>query len=149
MLWLLLEHGSECLNREELDACVESHLSAYYRFLAKRRILGNDRKLWEYHRAKLAASKVGFSWTRLTVGALAEFLDALLNPKQTLERILGRDELNHASPVQAGAGQPRRGELKAKGTTQPGGALKLEGGAKSHVSQAADRLSSEERPVGL
>jgi len=90
MLQLLITHAPAYLTREECDACLTRHLSEYYRFLGKSLMLRRDTHFWDYHKSALIRAGVGFSRARLAKGALATLNDAALNPKHTVERLLGR-----------------------------------------------------------
>jgi len=99
MLQVLAKHGPDYLTASELEARVERHLIEYYRFLGKRIVMGANQKFWEYHRRQLTGSAYGFSRLRLVRGILAYWSDALLNPKETVEKILlmraRRRAINH------------------------------------------------------
>jgi hypothetical protein len=90
ILHLLVKYGPEYLTRDELGACLNRHLSAYYNFLGKSLMLGRNKKFWDYHKGQLTEAGVGFSRARLARGTLATLWEALLNPKDTLERLLKR-----------------------------------------------------------
>lgn len=117
MLRLLVSYGPDCLTEDELKACVEDHLSAYYRFLGKNLACWRDQEFWEYHKRGLADSGIGYSRIRLAKGAVVELCDALLNPKQTIEKLLrirgdlrltgGRRTFQSESPTNSGDVQAR------------------------------------------
>jgi len=88
MLQLIVVHAPEYLTREERDDLLARHLSEYYRFLGKSLMLGREKKFWDYHKAELAEVGVGFSRVRVAKGFLAELYNALLNPKNTLGRLV-------------------------------------------------------------
>jgi glycosyltransferase involved in cell wall biosynthesis len=90
MLHLLAMYGPEYLTHDELEVCLDRHLSAYYRFLGKSLMLVRDKKFWDYHKRQLTEAGVGFSWARLATGTLATLWGAVLNPKDTIERLLKR-----------------------------------------------------------
>ncbi|MGH9356726.1 MAG: glycosyltransferase family 2 protein [Terriglobia bacterium] len=89
-LEILLRHGPACLIPDELNARLARLLSDYYRFLGKSLILGRDKMFWGYHKTKLTESGVGFSHIRLARGMLATAIDAGLNPKNSIEKLLKR-----------------------------------------------------------
>jgi glycosyltransferase involved in cell wall biosynthesis len=88
MLQLLVTHASDYLTREECEARLARHLAEYYRFLGKSLMLGRDKQFWDYHKGELTKAGVGFSRARLADGALAMLYNAVLNPKDTLQRLL-------------------------------------------------------------
>jgi len=90
MLYLLVTYGPEYLTPDELEVCLDRHLSEYYRFLGKSLILSHDKKFWDYHKRQLTEAGVGFSWARLARGMLATLGGAMLNPKDTIEKLLKR-----------------------------------------------------------
>jgi len=90
MLRTLLAHGRDYLSDNEFDACFHHHLSEYYAFLGKSLIFGRDNAFWEYHKRELRAVGVSFSPVRVANGALAMLIDAVLNPKVAIEKLLRR-----------------------------------------------------------
>jgi len=84
----LVTHGPDYLTPDEFKACLDRKLSNYYNFLARSLLRGRDKKFWDYHKGKLDDSGVGFSRARLARATLAELGSALLNPKDTVERLL-------------------------------------------------------------
>jgi glycosyltransferase involved in cell wall biosynthesis len=89
-LHLLVTYGPEYLTHDELEVCLDRHLSEYYRFLGKSLLLGRDKRFWDYHKRQLTEVGVGFSWARLARGTLATLWGAVLNPQNTVERLLKR-----------------------------------------------------------
>jgi glycosyltransferase involved in cell wall biosynthesis len=90
MLHILLTHGPDYLTSEELHARLDRHLSEYYKFLGQSVVLGRDKKFWEYHKQQLTTLQGGYSRTRVAKGMLKVLCGAVLNPKNTLERLLKR-----------------------------------------------------------
>jgi hypothetical protein len=90
MLHLLVTYGPEYLTHDELEVCLDQHLSEYYKFLGKSLMLGRGKRLCDYHRRQLAKAGFGFSWARLASGMLVTLWGAVLNPKDTIERLLKR-----------------------------------------------------------
>jgi glycosyltransferase involved in cell wall biosynthesis len=90
ILHLLLTYGPEYLTHDELEVCLDRHLSQYYKFLGKSLLLGRDKEFWDFHKKTLAESGVGFSLARLASGALSTLSRAMLNPEYTIERLLKR-----------------------------------------------------------
>jgi glycosyltransferase involved in cell wall biosynthesis len=84
----LVAHGPDYLTAEEFKTCLDRKLSEYYEFLARSVIRRRDKKFWDYHKRKLNDAGVGFDRARLARATLAQLFSALLNPKDTIERIL-------------------------------------------------------------
>ncbi len=85
-LQILLAYGSDFLNPQERDAALAKHLSEYYRSLGKTLLLG-QKKVLDYHRAKLSASSVGFSRRRVLGGALATLWRLGANPGESVAKV--------------------------------------------------------------
>jgi len=104
----LLKHGPSSLTPDEMDVCLRSHMSGYYKFLGESLLQGKSKKFWEYHRKKLDEIGVGLSRIRVATAVCMKAANALLNPKLTLENLFrGRNILQerfrgwkarHASP---------------------------------------------------
>jgi glycosyltransferase involved in cell wall biosynthesis len=86
----LVKHGPIYLTRNELNGRVHRHLSGYYDSLGKSLILGRGKMFWGYHKTKLTEAGLGFSRLRVVGGAVAILVDALLNPKHSVETLLKR-----------------------------------------------------------
>jgi hypothetical protein len=92
-----VKHGPAYLTRNELNERVSRHLSDYYDSLGKSLTLGRDKMFWSYHKTKLTEAGVGFSHIRVVRGAVAILVDALLNPKHSVEKLLShRSNHTHA-----------------------------------------------------
>jgi glycosyltransferase involved in cell wall biosynthesis len=88
MLQLLIMHAPTYLTGEERKACLARHLSNYYRFLGKSLLLGREKQFWDYHKKEMARAGTSFSRARLANGALTTVRNAVLNPQNTVERLL-------------------------------------------------------------
>ena len=78
------------LTRLEFDACVEKLLDEYYNFLAVSLMRGRrDRKFWDYQKRKLNEA-VGFSRTRLAGAVLTRLCRAVLDPYETIQKVIDR-----------------------------------------------------------
>jgi glycosyltransferase involved in cell wall biosynthesis len=86
----LVKHGAAYLSRNELTDRVNRHVTGYYAGLGKGLILGRDRMFWDYHKTKLTDAGLGFSYIRVLGAAVAILLDALANPKSSIEKLLRR-----------------------------------------------------------
>lgn len=100
----LLKHGPAFLSAEECNARLDQHLSEYYDFLGKSLIVGRDKTFWTYNRTKLVEAGVGFSRIRVAGGALVTMLRVVLNPQNSIEKLLKRRKLqslqaNGSAPV--------------------------------------------------
>lgn len=91
-LHILLTYGPTYLTGKELKACLNRHLSNYYKFLGKSLLLRRDNRFWEYHRTQLAEAGIGFSQARLIKGLLLFLADAMLNPKDSIVRSMKHKE---------------------------------------------------------
>jgi glycosyltransferase involved in cell wall biosynthesis len=89
-LYILLTHGRDYLTPEEYEARLDRHVREYYKFLGKSFIFNHDTKFWDYHKTQLAESGMGFSHARLVKETLEMLLAALLNPKDSIDRLLKR-----------------------------------------------------------
>jgi glycosyltransferase involved in cell wall biosynthesis len=103
-LRILLAHGPAYLTGPELDLCVDRHLSEYYRYLGKNVFLGRDREFWSYHRQAFAETGLGFSRARLVRAALANLRDAVLCPRDTIEKLMSKR--NRASRARGRSADP-------------------------------------------
>jgi glycosyltransferase involved in cell wall biosynthesis len=102
MLQTLAAHGRHYLTGEEFEDILDCHLSEYYKYLGKNLMLGRDRNFWDYHKRKMTESGIGYSRLRLARGALGTFADVVLNPKNSIEKLLRRRDKRKQ-------GNPRRG----------------------------------------
>jgi glycosyltransferase involved in cell wall biosynthesis len=84
----VVTYGPDYLNEEELDFALKRVLFEYYEFLAGSFVFGRrDKEFWSYHKRKMSEAGVGFSRTRLTRAVLAKFVNNVLNPKRTVEKL--------------------------------------------------------------
>lgn len=90
LLYIITKYGRTFLGERDAKAALERLLSKYYRVLGREAFRRFDRGFWEYHKIKLNASGVGFSYVRLAKATFMVFIDAVLNPKRTAERLLRR-----------------------------------------------------------
>jgi glycosyltransferase involved in cell wall biosynthesis len=87
---LLREYGPRMLPRACFEDRLKVLLSDYYDMLATAAVNGKGAEFWKYHRRRLAQSGVRL-WGGQFAGALCRKLtDLLLNPKQTVEKIVAR-----------------------------------------------------------
>jgi glycosyltransferase involved in cell wall biosynthesis len=89
MLNDLLLHGRFFLTDEEYNDRTFKIQQEYYNYLAVNILRGRrDAAFWNYHRAKLIKSGIGFKWARLIRATLVRVFKAILNPSETLDKLL-------------------------------------------------------------
>jgi glycosyltransferase involved in cell wall biosynthesis len=117
-LRILREFGPVFLTQAELESRTEKQLSDYYGVLAVACFNFRENEFWRLHKAGLA--KLGYSiYSPQFAGAvLAKFLDLVLNPKETIEKIVRRVNAGRAEPPETGA---RPGQIELSDTQRPGG----------------------------
>jgi glycosyltransferase involved in cell wall biosynthesis len=86
----LTAYGSFYLTPHELKTCIEDLLAEYYRFLAISAVNFQSGKFWHYHKKRLQDLGYPLSGIRLAGMICAKFADLLLNPKQTVEKMVRR-----------------------------------------------------------
>jgi glycosyltransferase involved in cell wall biosynthesis len=86
----LVEYGPSYLTRDELSKRLREVLADYYRFLAVSALHLTDAAFWAYHKRRLMECHQHFSYATLAMAVLVEGADRLLNPKQTIEKLLKR-----------------------------------------------------------
>lgn len=88
MLSTLVAYGPDYLSQKELEQSVERLLGEYYNFLAVSVMRGRrDKRFWEYQKGKLNET-VGFSRARLAKAILSRTCRAVLNPYETVSKLL-------------------------------------------------------------
>jgi glycosyltransferase involved in cell wall biosynthesis len=86
----LLEYGPSWLTPSEIDKRRAEIIGYYYKFFAAKVFNQTDKTFWAYHKKRLADSGHPFSHCKLATAVCAKLADLLLNPKQTLEKVLMR-----------------------------------------------------------
>jgi glycosyltransferase involved in cell wall biosynthesis len=86
-LQILLAYGSDFLDPQERETLLENHLSDYYFSLGKSLLLG-QKKVWDYHKAKLSASSVGFSRMRVVGGLFSVLGRVVSRPGEFMAKAL-------------------------------------------------------------
>jgi glycosyltransferase involved in cell wall biosynthesis len=84
----LVLHGRDFLSASEYDACLERMLTRYYENLVGGMWRRRTEDYWNYHKKKLADAGLPFSHNRLIRVAVSKLLEAVLNPKRTIEKIV-------------------------------------------------------------
>lgn len=94
----LVAHGPDYLTEKEFDHCLRGLVSKYYNLLAVSLLRGRrDTKFWEYHKRKMTEAGVGFSRVRLATATFTRLARALVNPNETVEKLLrGMDSVSSA-----------------------------------------------------
>ncbi len=87
-LYDLRKFGPELLQPAELAAATDSQLRRYYDFLARGALRRQDAEFWPYHLRQLREAGYPLSRVRLAGAVLGRVLDAVLNPKRTVENLL-------------------------------------------------------------
>lgn len=82
--------GLDFLERDEFERQVREIECRYYHFLARCALLGYGKDFWQFHEKGLDCVGQKLSRRRLTFHALSMIVDALLNPKHSIERLLLR-----------------------------------------------------------
>jgi glycosyltransferase involved in cell wall biosynthesis len=90
MLHILVTYGRDYLDRGEYEDCLDRLLSQYYGFLAKGLMFRRGSEFWAYHKSAFVEAGISFSRGRLARETLATLYNAVLNPKDTIERLLAR-----------------------------------------------------------
>lgn len=94
---LLLEYGPKYLTREELAARMEEKLHEYYGVLAAGVVNGRNRAYWQYHKRRLEMLGYSLFSSRLGKALCFKILDLVLNPKQTVGKVLRRLDVRAAA----------------------------------------------------
>lgn len=84
----LLEYGPVYLTKDELEKRITEILSYYYKFLAVGFINFREKEFWKYHKTMLAELGYPFNRLRFVKAVCIKGIDLMLNPKQTIEKIL-------------------------------------------------------------
>jgi glycosyltransferase involved in cell wall biosynthesis len=102
----LLEYGSLYLGHEEIQGRREELLRDLYEHLAVGVVNFRGKEFWSYQRSRLNAAGCPISGGRLAGAVCMKLLDLACNPKQTVEKILGRRKVRRASEasLQRGVG---------------------------------------------
>lgn len=91
-LMLVHRFGSRDLTPEEYRIRWRTLSRRYFRFLGGAALRRRSREFWEYHRAGLAEIGIDLSPARIARLGFGAALDLLLNPKSTVEHLLGLSE---------------------------------------------------------
>jgi glycosyltransferase involved in cell wall biosynthesis len=86
----LIKYGSYYLTRAELDMRLDQLLDEYYAYLALSAVNFRHGKFWNYHIRRFHELGFPLDGFRLAKAIIGKILDLLLNPKQTIERVMRR-----------------------------------------------------------
>ena len=86
----LVTYGDTYLTPEEFEKRMEELLAVYYEYLAVGVVNFRNSKFWDYHKNRMHGIGIDLSYSRIAKATIAKLLDLLLNPKQTIEKILRR-----------------------------------------------------------
>ncbi len=87
-----LEYGPIYLSPEEFTARREQLLRELYGLLALGVVNFREREFWRYQRAAITEMGYPFLGARMAGAVVSKLLDLVLNPKQTVEKILKRSK---------------------------------------------------------
>jgi glycosyltransferase involved in cell wall biosynthesis len=89
-LYDLITYGPKYLSEIELQTAIRRLLRNYYGYLGWQVFKGRNREFWALHRNKLTSLGNFFSPLRIAWHAFSYILDNALNPKRTVEKVIGR-----------------------------------------------------------
>lgn len=93
---ILKKYGHLYLDQEEYEIALRKMTEWYYRFLGESVLRGREEKFWNYHRKGLETIGCGVDRVKLSKYILLELMDAVLNPKRTIERFINLYIKRHA-----------------------------------------------------
>jgi glycosyltransferase involved in cell wall biosynthesis len=85
------EYGAIYLSSEEFQARLEELMVQYYKVLAASAVNFREKAFWTYHEKRLKEIGYPLYRAKLAKAIALKLLDLLLNPKQTIEKLLGRN----------------------------------------------------------
>jgi hypothetical protein len=100
-------YGDWYLTRQERAARVGELLDQYYAYLSASAFKFKEKKFWDYHVGRLHDLGLRLDARKLCVGIVTKLLDRLLNPKETVQMLLGRIRLHRA--LRGGSTIPKSG----------------------------------------
>lgn len=81
----VLKYGPKFLTEEEYESRRRAVIDSYYDFLAYHVFKRREREFWQYHTSELTKLGLPLNRSRLLLKVAAMLVDALLNPKRTIE----------------------------------------------------------------
>jgi glycosyltransferase involved in cell wall biosynthesis len=89
-LIVLVKYGPIYLTRAEYEQCFNRLMGRYYRFLGNSFIHRREKEFWNYHKSVLEKLGYPLSITRVIKAASLQLIDALFNPKQSIEKVIDK-----------------------------------------------------------
>ncbi len=86
----LTRFGAIYLTNKERELRLRQATKVYYRFLAQSVFELRGREFWDYHRDRMRQLGVGIDYVKLGTYVLYRIVDAILNPKRTVEGLMRR-----------------------------------------------------------
>ena len=90
ILRYLVEYGPMYLSKKELEERIHEHMVDYYKFLSRNLFRRRNEEFWDYHKSQLKQWGYPLNKVTLTKAVFLHIMNALLNPKQTIERLSRR-----------------------------------------------------------
>lgn len=87
-----LTYGPIYLTQDELDMRIQDLLGQYYNFLAKSIFYSKDKAFWAFHKKRLRELGYPLDTVRLSIAIVKKLLNLILNPKRSVELLLGRTD---------------------------------------------------------
>ena len=81
------------MSPEEFRSCMEDKLREYYRVLGDSVLEGKNKEFWDYHKKRLSECGLTLDRGRLARALISLGMNALLNPKRTIEKLLNGDSV--------------------------------------------------------
>jgi glycosyltransferase involved in cell wall biosynthesis len=89
-------YGDWYLTKEERNARINELLGQYYAYLSASAFKLKGKTFWDHHVKRLHDLGFDLDVRRLSVGVARKLFDLLLNPKETVQMLLGRIRLHRA-----------------------------------------------------
>ncbi|MBI4687091.1 MAG: glycosyltransferase family 2 protein [Nitrospirae bacterium] len=89
-IYLTVKYGPVCLSSEAYKKRINEYINYYHKFLAKSRFLFQDKEFRDYHGKFLKEIGMPLNLVKLIRFSLLELADILLNPKNTIEKIVAK-----------------------------------------------------------
>jgi glycosyltransferase involved in cell wall biosynthesis len=86
----LVKYGHVYLSDEEYEQRLKELMEEYYRILGNSVFERRDKKFWNYHRNGLKNIGIPLSSARVYKALLWQIIDALFNPKRTIDRMIAK-----------------------------------------------------------
>lgn len=90
------EYGDWYLTRRECEVRINELMDRYYAYLSASALKFKKKEFWDYHAGRLHDLGFRLDTWRLSAGIATKLFDLLLNPKETVQMLLGRMRLHRA-----------------------------------------------------